>query len=80
LGQALRLEGYSQASVKAYRNQVEHFLDFVRFGVNRAPDEDIRAYSLSLLDRKCSHAYDNQAISAIKFYAQHVCQRPLLAP
>jgi len=32
----------------------------------------IQSYSLHLLHRKCSHSYVNQALSAIKFYAQKV--------
>ncbi|WP_379133670.1 tyrosine-type recombinase/integrase [Paenibacillus sp. sgz500958] len=74
----LILRGYSPKTVKAYCSQVERFVNYVREvdNTNRIQEYSrtnrIQVYSLSLLDRKCSHAYINQAISAIKFYYQKV--------
>lgn len=68
----LRARGYSAKTVKAYCGQVERFFEYRRQNNVRWTDQAVRDYSLYLLDRSCSHAYVNQAISAIKFYLIHV--------
>ncbi|PCL95015.1 tyrosine-type recombinase/integrase [Paenibacillus lautus] len=59
--------------IKAYCSQVHRFHTFVQqqnYGMGH--ENMIQSYSLHLLHRKCSHSYVNQALSAIKFYAQKV--------
>jgi integrase/recombinase XerD len=48
--------------------------------VHQSLEPTIQQYSLYLLHRKCSHAYVNQAISAIKFYFQKVLQQESSTP
>ncbi|GIO97191.1 hypothetical protein J14TS5_22770 [Paenibacillus lautus] len=70
---ALQLRGYSKNTIKAYCSQVHRFHAFVQQQNQRMGHEKlIQSYSLHLLHRKCSHSYVNQALSAIKFYAQKV--------
>ncbi|WP_339272567.1 site-specific tyrosine recombinase/integron integrase [Paenibacillus sp. FSL K6-1330] len=70
---ALQLRGYSKKTIKAYCSQVHRFHAFVQQQNQRMGHEKlIQSYSLHLLHRKCSHSYVNQALSAIKFYAQKV--------
>ncbi|MBE9916468.1 tyrosine-type recombinase/integrase [Paenibacillus donghaensis] len=73
LVRALQLRGYSKKTIKAYCSQVHRFHTFVQ-QQNTWMDHEkmIQSYSLHLLPRNCSHSYVNQAISAIKFYAQKV--------
>ncbi|MGG1515692.1 hypothetical protein ABE504_09790 [Paenibacillus oryzisoli] len=75
----LLLRGYSATTIKAYLGQVERFF---AYWVGKAwdwKDNVIQNYSLQLLDRGFSHAYVNQEISTIKFYAAGRLSRPLVA-
>ncbi|WP_136609058.1 phage integrase N-terminal SAM-like domain-containing protein [Paenibacillus dokdonensis] len=70
---SLQLRGYSTKTIKAYCSQVHRFHTFVQQQSTWMDHEKmIQSYSLHLLQRNCSHSYVNQAISAIKFYAQKV--------
>lgn len=70
---ALQLRGYSKKTIKAYCSQVHRFLTFAQQQNNGLDLEKmIQSYSLHLLHRKCSHSYVNQALRAIKFFAQKV--------
>ncbi|WP_194542170.1 phage integrase N-terminal SAM-like domain-containing protein [Paenibacillus sp. JZ16] len=70
---ALQLRGYSKKTLKAYCSQVHRFHAFVQQQNNGMGHEKmIQSYSLHLLHRKSSHSYVNQALSAIKFFAQKV--------
>lgn len=66
--------GYSRTTIRVYCSHVERFLAYVAEKYGLWQTESLHAYSLSLLQRGCSHVYVNQAISAIKFYGQHVVQ------
>ncbi|MFD0959013.1 tyrosine-type recombinase/integrase [Paenibacillus chungangensis] len=77
MSNALVAKGYSSKTVKAYNGHVRRLLIHVleeRGNCDKIGETDIRQYSLQLLHDKKSHAYVNQAISAIKFY----CERVLL--
>lgn len=69
----LKIKGYTQKTVKTYCGHVERFYRF--FENNRdVPIMDLLpTYSHRLLSEGLSHAYVNQAISAIKFYLVTVC-------
>jgi site-specific recombinase XerD len=75
LTEALQLRGYSPKTIKAYCGQVERFYEYVEEQIVSWDPTCIQNYSLALLQKKLSHAYVNQAISAIKFYVQKVLQQ-----
>ncbi len=69
----LKLRGYSQRTIKAYCGHVRRFEVFRSQGGEKVGSgKEIEAYSLALLEMGRSHAYVNQAISALKFYMEHV--------
>ncbi|MCF2941471.1 site-specific integrase [Paenibacillus alkaliterrae] len=72
LRSTLRLKGYSAKTIRAYSGHVKRFLVFVDKGTRGLEEDSIGKYSLSLLNQSLSHAYVNQAISAVKFFLQHV--------
>jgi len=73
----LRLRGYSPRTRKAYRGQVERFLEWVGKAAQEVTAEDVRAYLLHLAeDRGVSASYRNQAVSALKFLYRRVVKRP----
>ncbi|WP_245608689.1 tyrosine-type recombinase/integrase [Saccharibacillus sacchari] len=76
LQDALRARGYSGKTVKAYTLQVQRFFDEVLLVEKEINDAVVQKYSLKLLEKDLSHAYVNQAISALKFYFRHVLKRP----
>ena len=76
LQDALRARGYSGKTVKAYTLQVQRFFDEVLLNEKEINDAVVQKYSLKLLEKDLSHAYVNQAISALKFYFRHVLKRP----
>lgn len=73
----LRLRGYSPKSRKAYTGHVSRFLEWLQKTKDKRSFslEDIRAYSLWLIDRNTSHSYVNQAVSALKFFLVKVLKR-----
>lgn len=72
LQRELRLRGYSSKTAKAYCGQVDRFVAYATMHASISHDEMISAFTLSLLDRKCSSSYVNQAISAVRFFYRHV--------
>lgn len=76
----LLLRGYSSKTVKAYCGQVERFYKYTLNLPMSWDHQMIRNYSLYLLQKKCSHAYVNQAISAIKFYFQKILHQEEFVP
>ncbi|NGZ76905.1 tyrosine-type recombinase/integrase [Saccharibacillus alkalitolerans] len=76
LRDALKARGYSSRTIKAYTSQVRRF-----FAETDGADTDIgetavQKYALALLEKGLSHAYVNQAISALKFHFRYVLNRP----
>lgn len=68
LQDALKARGYSDKTIKAYISQIERFFSrFFREG-SSFDDASVQNYALSLLEKGLSHAYVNQAISALNFY------------
>ncbi|WP_438445860.1 tyrosine-type recombinase/integrase [Gorillibacterium sp. sgz5001074] len=75
LVEALTLRGYSLQTIKAYSGHVSRFLQDALQKRKRTYDPQlVRDFSLTLLNSGKSHAYVNQALSAIKFYLVSVCQ------
>lgn len=64
--QHLIRKGYSPQTIRSYVNHLNRFMDYSGLSV------DVYVINLYLLDlletKKCSHAYCNQAINAIKLY------------
>ncbi|QYR19648.1 site-specific integrase [Paenibacillus sp. sptzw28] len=76
----LLLRGYSSKTIKAYLGQAERFFNYIKGQHIFWNHQTIHNYSLYLLHKNCSHAYVNQAISAIKFYFQKVLKQNESAP
>lgn len=78
LKEQLQLRGYSAKTVKAYSGHMRRYSQFLMVeseGGDSAGSIDVQLpqnYSLHLLQQNFSHAYVNQAISAIKFYRENV--------
>ncbi|WP_458121614.1 tyrosine-type recombinase/integrase [Paenibacillus sp. Z6-24] len=73
---ALKARGYSNKTIKAYTSQVQRF---IAANINHEIESHctaVQKYTLSLLEKDRSHAYVNQAISAIQFYFRYVLQQP----
>lgn len=76
LQDALRARGYSGKTIKAYTSQAQRFFDETLRVEKEVDDAVVQKYALMLLEKGLSHAYVNQAISALKFYFRHVLKRP----
>lgn len=73
LRSALRLkEGVQLQNDPREQRSCKGFLLFADEGTGCLKEDSIGKYSLSLLNQSLSHAYVNQAISAVKSFMQHV--------
>jgi integrase/recombinase XerD len=64
----LKLKGYSFKTRKSYLNHLKCFSSFIDKDLDSIDNQDVRRYLLFLLEeKKTSHSYANQTISAIKF-------------
>ncbi|MEK3881250.1 tyrosine-type recombinase/integrase [Paenibacillus sp. PL2-23] len=72
----LKLRGYSARTIRVYAGHVKRYHTFTmtQLGTTEWGASVIQPYLLQLLDSQFSHAYVNQAISAIKFYKEKVLQ------
>jgi site-specific recombinase XerD len=78
INEQLKLKGYSFKTRDTYINQIRKFSSFVDKDLNEVSEQDIRNYILFLLDeRKASHSYANQAISAIKILFNEIFKQGL---
>ncbi|NLY75955.1 MAG: tyrosine-type recombinase/integrase [Firmicutes bacterium] len=65
----LKLRGYSPETIKAYQGHVRRFLRFFMKRPKEIGENEVKQYLLEILDkRKESHAYTNQALSALKIF------------
>jgi site-specific recombinase XerD len=72
----LKLRGYSPKTRKAYRGHIERFLRYYRCDYQWLGEKEARDYLLHLLEeRKVTHAYVNQAFSAIKILFKDVFRK-----
>lgn len=70
---ALKLRGYSPKTIRVYLSHLERYTEYdQRLSHAGKVDRILQHYSLELMERGYSHAYVNQAISAIKFYREKV--------
>ncbi|WP_243117021.1 site-specific tyrosine recombinase/integron integrase [Natranaerovirga hydrolytica] len=73
MSDALKLKGYSHKTVKSYLGHINRFADFIQKSLYDIDINDIKKYTLYLLDEKnSSHSFVNQAISSIKFFCTAV--------
>jgi len=71
--QELILKGFSPLSKKAYIGHVRRFLSTMDKGIDDIALDDIRRYIADLLyEKKKSHTYVSQAVSAIKFLYKNI--------
>ncbi|WP_261991022.1 tyrosine-type recombinase/integrase [Paenibacillus polymyxa] len=57
-------------------SQTERFFAGLQGSEASINDAAVQKYALALLEKGLSHAYVNQAISALKFYFRHVLKQP----
>ncbi|MDT0606002.1 site-specific tyrosine recombinase/integron integrase [Croceitalea rosinachiae] len=73
----LELKRYANSTVKTYVTFFELFINYHKDKELKELDEgDIRAFLQSLIQKKHSNSYVNQAINAIKFYYEVVLGMP----
>ncbi|HID95056.1 MAG TPA: hypothetical protein EYP53_03235 [Candidatus Latescibacteria bacterium] len=74
----LKLEGYSYRTRKTYLQHMRRFVAYHRKDPRQLAASDIQRYLLYLLDEKrVSHSYVNQAVSAIKYFYSQVLKQPV---
>ncbi|WP_435921479.1 tyrosine-type recombinase/integrase [Paenibacillus sp. DYY-L-2] len=85
----LKAKGYSYKTIKAYRGHIRRYLEYIdvqRENILSPEERDdhsmplfertiVREYALKLLEQGHSHAYVNQAISALRFLVAKVLKR-----
>lgn len=72
----LKLKGYSSKTIKAYLGHINRFICFSGKKTEELTSREIEEYLLFLLDvQNRSHAFVNQAVSAIKFLAENILRR-----
>jgi integrase/recombinase XerD len=72
----MKLRRFSRQTRKAYRNHLLRFHHFLQAPPHQVEEAEIRQYLLHLIDEKnISLAYQNQTISALKFYYQQVLRK-----
>jgi len=76
----IKLRGYSPKTNKAYLCHIKRFVRYFRQKqINELTSKEIREYFLNLIeDTKCSEAYFDQTISAIKFLFINILKKPAL--
>ncbi|RUS48292.1 integrase [Cohnella sp. AR92] len=68
----LQQRGYSRQTIRTYLSQVDRFIRYCRSLDHEPTLPFLSQYNVYLLGQNKSHAYVNQAISAILFYLRHV--------
>lgn len=73
----LGLKGYSDKTIKSYLGHIRRFETFIEKQLNNINSADIKRYTLYLInEKKTSHSFANQAISAIKFLWINILHKP----
>ncbi|WP_240472923.1 tyrosine-type recombinase/integrase [Paenibacillus sanguinis] len=73
----LKKRGYSSKTVKAYCSQIKRFIDSLPPDASEISSDAVQKYCLALLAKHISHSSVNQTISAIRFYAKYVLNKPM---
>lgn len=69
----LKLGGYSRQTIRTYASHMERFYRYYEGHRDVHAYDLLPAYCNKLLRENRSHAYVNQAVSAIKFHLEKVC-------
>lgn len=73
----LELKRYANSTVKTYVSFFEMFINFYKYKeLHKIDESDIRRFLQSLIQKKVSNSYVNQAINSIKFYYEVVLGMP----
>lgn len=75
LDEQLHRKGYSRQTHKAYLGHAEWFIRQSILSVEEVSPRELDAYFLEMMKEKHSHAYVNQAISALRFWFKEVLKR-----
>jgi len=76
----LKLLGCGAKTRKVYINHIKRFLAFVGKKIVDIQLKDIEQCLLYLIEeKKCSHSYVNQAVSALKFFCQKLLNKKQMA-
>ena len=71
------LRGFSPQTRKTYRNHILRFNQWLKGDLTQVSETELRSYLLYLIDKKkISKAYQNQVISALKFFYDKVLRTP----
>lgn len=74
------IRGYARRTQKVYLGHIRRFLDGGGVGSRVDLAEPMRRYLLHIVERRrVGRGYHNQAVSALRFLARHVLDRPALA-
>ncbi|MCT4618340.1 MAG: tyrosine-type recombinase/integrase [Marinisporobacter sp.] len=74
--QQLVLKGFSTKTIKAYIGHTRRFYKFCNKSIESFTKEDVEKYMYALLyEDNTSHAYVNQALSAIKFLYKYILHK-----
>lgn len=78
LHQKIILKGYSQSTLKTYKNFFLKFLCYFNVrDLNEVTKEEIEAFLYKVVERdKLSESAQNQFVNAIKFYFEQVLEKP----
>ncbi|WP_233531791.1 site-specific tyrosine recombinase/integron integrase [Paenibacillus alkalitolerans] len=68
--EALTLKGLSPKTRKSYVGHIRRFLEFISKSAREITSEDVKRYSLLLLNDGCSHSHVNQFLSALLRFSQ----------
>ncbi|WP_305026028.1 tyrosine-type recombinase/integrase [Paenibacillus lacisoli] len=73
----MSLRCYSRKTIKAYCSQVQRLLHTLPDDASRISSKAVQEYCYALLAHGISHSSVNQTISAIRFYATYVLNKPV---
>lgn len=70
---AMKMRGYSRKTQKAYLGHIRRWFSWRCDRQSTQEDDEVKHFFLQLIDeRKCSHSYVNQAISALRLFWEEV--------
>jgi len=75
MNEMLRLKGYSDKTLRAYRGPARRFLSWLFEPLELAKSEHVKDYLLEIMDGQRSKSYINQAISGLRFLMKEVERR-----
>jgi site-specific recombinase XerD len=73
LQKELRIKGYSSKTIKAYTGHIDRMTLYYNKPASDLNEDNIKNYIMMLIDeRNCQFSYIQQALSAFKFYYNHM--------